>query len=140
MKKIAIGSWAYVFGPYESNPIPLDKVVERLSELGFDGIELCGFKPHAHPDDYPTPERRQELVNLLQDHNLEPIGIAADFSAAPPAAEGEAAQNAYLDCFKRNIELCADVGIPKIRVDTCEEPPESITDEYEKKFARIVAA
>jgi len=140
MTKIAIGSWAYVFGPYESNPIPLDTVVKRLSELGFDGIELCGFKPHAHPDDYPTPEKRLELVNLLQDHNLEPIGIAADFSAAPPAAEGEAAQNAYLDCFKRNIELCADVGIPKIRVDTCEEPPEAITDEYEKKFGRIVAA
>ncbi|MDP2895128.1 MAG: sugar phosphate isomerase/epimerase family protein [bacterium] len=140
MTKIAIGSWAYVFGPYSSNPVPLDKVVMRLSELGFDGIELCGFKPHVHPDDYPTKEKRQEIVNLLKDHNLEPVGIAADFTATLPGAEGVAAQTAYLDNFKKNIELCADIGIPKIRVDTCEEPPAEITREYEKKFSNIVAA
>ena len=140
MTKIAIGSWAYVFGPYSSDPVPLEKVVERLSELGFDGIELCGFKPHLHPDDYPTKESRQGVVSLLKDHNLEPVGIAADFSPAVPAAEGVAAQTAYLDNFKKNIELCVDVGIPKIRVDTAEGPPAEITREYEKKFGNIVAA
>jgi sugar phosphate isomerase/epimerase len=140
MKKIAIGSWAYVFGPYSDDPVPLDKVVTRLSELGFDGIELCGFKPHVHPDDYPTKERRQEVVDLLRENNLEPIGIAADFTATLPGAEGESAQAAYLDNFKTNIELCADIGIPKIRVDTCEPPPAAIDDTYEKKFGRIAAA
>ncbi len=29
-KRISIGSWAYVFGPYWDNPIPFEKVVQRL--------------------------------------------------------------------------------------------------------------
>jgi len=140
MTKIAIGSWAYVFGPYSKNPIPLDKVVKRLSELGFDGVELCGFKPHVHPDDYRTLKKRKELVKLLKDNKLEPVGIAADFTATPPAAVGKGAHKAYLDNFKRNVELCVDVGIPKIRVDTCEEPPEAVTIVYSRKFGRIAEA
>ncbi len=140
MTKIAIGSWAYVFGPYSSNPIPLDKVVQRLNELGFDGIELCGFKPHLHPDDYRTKEKRKKAARMLKDNKLTPVGIAADFTATPPAAVGKKAQKAYLDNFKRNVELCVDVGIPKIRVDTCEEPPQAITIAYARKFGRLVEA
>jgi sugar phosphate isomerase/epimerase len=140
MTKIAIGSWAYAFGPYSDNPIPLDKVAEKLGELGYDGIELCGFKPHVHPTDYPTKEKRQEVVDLLWENNLEPVGIAADFTATPPGAEGAGAQAAFLDNFRTNIQLCKDIGIPKIRVDSVEPPPAAITDEYGKKFGRIAEA
>ena len=51
-KKVAIGTWAYMFGPYEDDPVPLDEVLSTLNELGFDGVELAGFTPHASPEDY----------------------------------------------------------------------------------------
>lgn len=58
MPKISIGSWAYAIGPYADNPTPLPEVLQRLNDLGFDGVELGGFKPHAHPDLYPQKEDR----------------------------------------------------------------------------------
>ena len=34
--QLSIGSWAYCFGPYQSNPVPFDTVIEKLGQLGFD--------------------------------------------------------------------------------------------------------
>ena len=73
-RKISIGSWAYAIGPYESNPVPLDEVAKRLGELKFDGIELGGFKPHAHPDLYPTKADRGKLMDMLAKNGL---GVSA---------------------------------------------------------------
>ena len=58
MKKISIGTWAYTIGPYAKNPISFDEVVANLAKLGFDGLELGGFKPHPNPDDLVTKEQR----------------------------------------------------------------------------------
>ena len=52
MKKVSIGSWAYVFGAFEENPVLLPQLCEKLHELGFDGISMGGFKPHANPELY----------------------------------------------------------------------------------------
>ena len=49
MKKVSIGSWAYVFGAFADDPILLPQLCQKLNELGFDGISMGGFKPHAHP-------------------------------------------------------------------------------------------
>src|SRR5579864_3441194 len=68
--KISLGSWAFSFGPYTANPIPFDKTVKRLSEAGYDGIEICGFPPHVTHDQYPTKESRKKLVRFLQDNRL----------------------------------------------------------------------
>jgi len=111
-KKLAVGSWAYMFGPYEKNPVPLDEVLEKLQELGFDGLELAGFTPHASPEDHPTKADRQRLKQKLADHNL-----------APPASNDEAVRKQYMEDFKTNVEFCVEVGIPAIRVDTANPPP-----------------
>ncbi len=54
-KKLSIGTWAYAFGPYQDNPVAFDTVVNKLGELKYDGVEIGAFRPHLHPDDYPTP-------------------------------------------------------------------------------------
>ena len=51
MKRISIGSWAYTIGPYADHPIDFDTVCRKLSELGFDGVELGGFPPQPNPTD-----------------------------------------------------------------------------------------
>jgi len=119
--KLSIGSWAYTFGPYEKDPIDLPTVCQKLGELGFDGIELGGFRPHAHPDDYATPARQAQLKKLLADNGLEVSAIAADFwsDKLVPWEKPEA----YRKTFQKNLDFCKAIGIPCIRVDTVAPPP-----------------
>ncbi|NOZ24153.1 MAG: sugar phosphate isomerase/epimerase [Planctomycetes bacterium] len=136
-KKLAIGSWAYCFGPYADNPVSLEETVGKLAELKFDGIELCGFPPHANPDDYATKDDRQKLRDLISGKGLGIAGYAANFMDVPPAtASGED----YLACFGKNVQMCVDLGIPKIRVDTVSPPPYPqgmAADEGMKKIAGV---
>lgn len=122
-KKLSIGSWAYAFGPYTDNPIPFDTVVRRLSELNFDGVEVGGFRPHIHPDDYPMKSDREKVKNLIAVNGLGISGLAADFWGDPGPGTDEAQENdAYFNLFKKNLQLCLDLGSPGIRVDTNAAP------------------
>ncbi len=126
VKKLSIGSWAYAFGPYESNPIPFDKVVRQLGAYGFDGVEIGAFRPHIHPEDYPMKADRDKIKNLIRANGLEVSGLAADFWGSPGPATDEAQVNdLYFNLFKKNIQLCLDLGSPVIRVDTV-SPPEGV--------------
>jgi sugar phosphate isomerase/epimerase len=118
--KISLGSWAFSFGPYSDNPIPFDRTARRLSEAGYDGIEICGFPPHVTLDKYTTSDSRRELVRFLKDLRLGISGYAADFSAVNPVVEGN--RDKYLDLFRRNVDLCAEIRCPSIRVDTVAAP------------------
>src|SRR4029077_15402545 len=93
--KVSLGSWAFSFGPFADNPIPFEKTVKRLSDAGYDGIEICGFPPHVTLDKYPDAASRQELVQFLKDHRLGVSGYAADFTSANPVAVGN--KQKYLD-------------------------------------------
>jgi len=119
--KLSVGSWAYTFGPYEDDPIDLPTVCQKLGELKFDGIELGGFRPHAHPDDYATPGKQAELKKLLADNGLEVSAIAADFwtdNLIPWEKPDE-----YRATFQKNLDFCNVIGIPTIRVDSVSPPP-----------------
>src|SRR5438477_13139748 len=78
MKRISIGTWAYSIGPYAANPVPFDEVVNRVAELGFDGLELGGFPPHPNPDDLPTLDQRQQLSARVTASGLAWSGLAAN--------------------------------------------------------------
>lgn len=122
-KKLSIGTWAYAFGPYQDNPVAFDTVVNKLGELKYDGVEIGAFRPHLHPDDYPTPESRQEVVDLIRQNNLEVSGVAADFwGDKGPATDAAQEGDYYVNLFKKNLQLCVDVGSPSIRVDTVSPP------------------
>ena len=133
--KISLGSWAFSFGPFADNPIPFEKTVKRLSEAGYDGIEICGFPPHVTQDKYPTKESRKELVRFLKDHRLGVSGYAADFSSVNPVAEGN--KQKYLDLFRRNVQMCVDIGSPAIRVDSVAAPGSIDDKDYAASFDRL---
>ncbi len=118
--KVSLGSWAFSFGPFADNPIPFEKTVRRLSEAGYDGIEICGFPPHITFDRYPTKESRQALVRFLRDNRLGVSGYAADFTSVNPVMPGN--KQTYLDLVRRNVEMCVDIGSPSIRVDSVAAP------------------
>lgn len=135
--KISCGTWAFSFGPYADRPIEFGEAVRRLSAAGYDGVEICGFPPHVTLEAYASKESRRELVRLLGDLNLEISGYSADHTSVNLAAPGN--RERYLDLFRRNVELCADLGCPLIRVDTVAAPGSLSAEEYREAFDRIAA-
>jgi sugar phosphate isomerase/epimerase len=123
IEKLSIGSWAYAFGPYEKDPVPFDAVCARLGELGYDGIEVGGFRPHVHPDDYPSKADRDGLCKLIADAGLEVSGAAIDFWSEPgPGTDAAQENDAYFKLFQKNLQYAVDLGAPSIRVDTVSPP------------------
>lgn len=132
MKKVSIGSWAYIFGEYAKNPIPLRTICERLKDLKFDGISLGGFRPHAHPDDWGTPEKMAELKSMLKDNNLEVADYAADLWSVNAILQREE----YLTIFNKNVDFCDKMGFGIIRVDSDAPPklPDGMTYDAVKAY------
>jgi sugar phosphate isomerase/epimerase len=132
MKKVSIGSWAYIFGEYANNPIPLNTLCEELHKLGFDGISMGGFRPHAHPDDWGTPEKIAELKKMLADNKLEVADYAADMWSVNALKQ----RKEYVDIFTKNVDFCDKMGFKIIRVDSDAPPvlPEGMTYEQVKDF------
>jgi len=133
--KISLGSWAFSFGPYADNPIPFDKCAKRLSDAGYDGIEICGCPPHITLDKYPSKESRQEVAKFLEDINLGISGYVADLYSANPVVPEN--RKTYLDLFRRNIEMCVDLGSPAVRVDTVAAPGSVPGGEYKAAFEQV---
>ena len=122
-KKLSIGTWAYAFGPYADNPVPFDTVVDKLGELEYDGVEIGAFRPHIHPDDYPTAADRAKVKQRIRENGLEVSGLAADFwGDKGPATEAGQKDDYYLNLFRKNVQLSKDLGAPSIRVDTVNGP------------------
>jgi len=118
--KISIGTWAYTIGPYADKPVDFDTVCQRLSGLGFDGIELGSFSPHPNPDDLPTKESRQRIVEKVKGYGLEFSGMAANLWGEQLINTDD--QSQYIAEFKRNCEFAVDLGINTVRVDTVQPP------------------
>jgi sugar phosphate isomerase/epimerase len=114
-KKIAIGTWAYIWGGHTSDPVPLTTVLRHVRAAGFDGVELAGFTPHMHPGDFPTQAKRKDVKKMLDDHGLEVASLAANFRDCPPAL---ARPTDYVEVVQTNLDICHDLGIPNLRVDT----------------------
>ena len=135
--KVSVGSSAFAFGAYASNPIPLDKVLKRLSDLGFQGIELLGMKPYGDPEEVASAADRKALVKKCQSYGLEISNYGADFKEQSPASKDREERNQYRKLFTRNLRFCADCGIPSIRVDTVNEPPLTPGVSYEEAWKRF---
>ena len=131
--RLSIGSWAYCFGPYKENPVPFDTVIEKLGNLGFDGVELGGFPPHPSPAQLDTKAKRSELKKKVAGHGLQFSGLAADLWSYPiiPAAD----HSKWMSAFERNLEFAVDLGIDCIRVDSVSPPDIFEKEALEPKLA-----
>jgi len=132
MKEISIGSWAYTIGPYSSKPVPWDEVITTLESLGFQGVELGGFPPHPNPDDMPDKAQREACKEQVAKLGLRFSGLAANLWQEHLIDTDNPTD--YLNCFRRNLDFCTDLGIRGIRVDTVQPP--TIFEQVDADVAR----
>jgi sugar phosphate isomerase/epimerase len=133
--KMAIGTWAWVFGPYARNPAPLADVLREVKQIGYDGVELTG-KPHAHPDDLATPAARAAFRRLFEDVGLEIASLGGPVGGGSPF---QVERDAWLESSRRYVDLCAATGIPALRVSSGRPQPGSpFASDAEGACARLV--
>jgi sugar phosphate isomerase/epimerase len=116
--RLSIGTWA--FGVFSAHPLPFEKVLDRIAELRFDGVELGAFSPHPDPISCASKSDRAKLAEQFARRGLALSAVAADFGA-----EGflRGDSRAYLAALDRNIAFCDDVGAKRLIVNTM-DPPE----------------
>ena len=123
MKKLSIGSWAYIFN--QDKPTnDFHVILHKLQDLGYDGVELGSFGAHPTPFSHPTKADRQRLKKDVADHGLEFSGIAVDlwsFKKPGPSILDEN-PTPYMAAFLGFTAFAADLGIKTIRVDAVEPP------------------
>ena len=129
--KLSLGSWAFTFGPFSNDPWPFSRVLQFIAEAGYDGVEINGFRPHPHPDDYNTRAKCKELVSEVEGYGLSISGYAPPFGDVPPA---QVDSETYLRAFRKSLMFCENCGIGTLRIDTV-SPPETLPPaEYEARF------
>lgn len=130
---LSFGAWAFAFGPFEPDPWPFERVARYLADAGYDAIEINGFRPHPHDEDFDTSEKCAPLRDLLGDLGLAVSGYAPDFRTTPPAEVG---LSDYLARIDSTLAFCRNMDITVLRTDTV-SPPGPMDEE---RFARLVAA
>jgi sugar phosphate isomerase/epimerase len=118
MKKISIGSWAYVFNQAEE--IDFHTILHRLHDLGLDGVELGAFGKHPTPASHDTKAKRLALRKEVTDHGLAFSGLAADLWSQKLLSVEDSGP--YVAAFVKNLFFAEDLGIDLIRVDSVEPP------------------
>jgi sugar phosphate isomerase/epimerase len=142
MKKLSIGSWAYIFNQ-EHPTNDFHQVLHKLQDLGYDGVELGSFGVHPTPWSHPTKADRQRLKKEVADHGLAFSGIAVDlwsFKKPGPSILDEN-PTPYVAAFLGFTVFGSDLGIKTIRVDAVEPPDFFQTSKMDPKLGmdRIIA-
>src|SRR5258708_27259588 len=131
-KKLSIGSWAYIFNQ-EQPTNDFHQLIHKLSDLGYEGVELGGFNPHPGPDTCETKAKRKLLRKDVADHGLAFSGLADDLWSQKLLTVEDSGP--FIAAFAKNVFFAEDLGIDTIRVDTVEP----ITVLKEKKVEPKVA-
>ena len=110
--KISYNTWAYSSFFVWVPAYTLDETIRRLSGMGYDGIEIGAAAPHAWPP-HLTPERRAEVRDLLQEHNLQLSSMLPAPSGGPgnnPASPYVEERRATVAHYRELAEICAGWG------------------------------
>ena len=135
LPRVSIGSWAFAFGPYASHPWSFSQVCEFVAKAGYDGVEINGFRPHPHFDDFVGKTGVELLKAEIDGFGLGVSAYAPDFHHVPPA---RVAKESYIAEIDKARTFCEQLGIGLLRVDTIMPPQEMTSSDYEQCFSQLV--
>lgn len=110
--KVGLYSITYLGIWYEGPALKVKEFIHKAKELGFDGIELDGKRPHANPMDLDQRARddiREECERL----GLEIPAIASNNDFSSPVPEHRECQ---LLMVRQQARLAADLGARVVRL------------------------
>src|SRR5262249_15064232 len=136
--KLSFGSWAFTRGPFANNPLSLHKVLHKLEDEGYRGIELGAVAPHPTPDSHSNKHKREQVKKEVADHGLAFSGIAPDLRSHKLVGVDDCGP--YVAGFARYVLFAEDLGIDAIRVDTVEPISELQGIDPKRIFDRAVKA
>jgi sugar phosphate isomerase/epimerase len=110
--KVGLYTITYLGLWYRGEALPLERLIARAREYGYDGIEIDGKRPHVNPLDWPR-ERCRELRALAAGQGIEIYAVAANNDFTSPIPEHREAQIAYV---RDLIRMAADLGASLVRV------------------------
>lgn len=84
-----------------------------------------------------SESHRASLRTRLSQRGLSASGYVPDLTGVNPVAAGNHPR--YLDLFKRNLDVAAELSCPAIRVDTVAAPRSIPEGEYDEAFERLSA-
>jgi sugar phosphate isomerase/epimerase len=118
MKRLSFGSWPFLHGAFREEPVSFHKLLHKLRDDGYDGVELGAYRPHPNPDTHDTPERRNQVREEVAEHGLAFSGVAPNLKAHSLVSVDSS--DLYVEAFSRYADFAADLGNGTIRVDTVE--------------------
>lgn len=107
--KLSFNTWAYSSFPAWLPAYPLEETIKRLARIGYDGIEIGAWSPHAFPET-TSPARRSEIKRVLDGEGI----VLSSMLPAPPGnnvASPVPEERAYaIRQYKLIADLCAEWG------------------------------
>lgn len=130
---LSFGAWAFAFGPFAAAPWSFERICRYVADAGYQAIEINGFRPHPHDEDYGSPADLDCLRATLEETGLATSAYAPDFRSTPPA---EVDLELYLERIDSTLAFCRGLSIPALRTDTV-SPPGPVDVE---RWQRLVTA
>ncbi|TVX98827.1 sugar phosphate isomerase/epimerase family protein [Paenibacillus cremeus] len=116
MKGISFNTWAYSCFPSWLPAYPLEEVIRRLSEKGYDAIEIGCASPHAWPD-YVSAQRRKDILKLLKESRLDVAAMLPAPGGGPginPSSPSKEEREFTVKHYKDVIRLASDWECPTV--------------------------
>ena len=57
--KVGLYSITFLGVWYQGKALPLEQMIQKAKQYGYDGIEIDGKRPHGNPNDWPTKRCKQ---------------------------------------------------------------------------------
>ena len=112
MNKVGLYSITFLGVWYKGEALTLEEVISKAKELGFDGIEIDGKRPHGNPLDMPT-KRCKEFRSRANDQGLEIYAVSGNNDFSSPIPEHRECQIVYL---RELMRMTSDLGVKPLRV------------------------
>ena len=110
--KVGLYSITFLGVWYDGRALTLEEMLSKSKELGFDGIEIDGKRPHGNPLDWPAGKCK-ELVAKAGDMGQEIYAVSSNSDFSSPIPEHRECQIAYM---KELIRMTADFGVTPLRI------------------------
>ncbi len=110
--KVGLYSITFLGVWYQGRELPLEQVVKKAKEYGFDGVEIDGKRPHGNPNDWPT-KRCKQLRSMADGEGIEIYAVAGNNDFSSPVCEHRECQIVYM---RELIRMASDLGAATVRV------------------------